>query len=520
MTFELTLGTSFASALLALLLCLGIGSQSRKPRPPGPPPKFFIGNLKDIPSGGYEWIKYVNMARKYASDVLYFTALGTPLLVINSFEVAHELLDKKGALYSSRPRLVMIKELMRYDWNLLLMSYGKTFVAQRRIVQQEFQPTVVTRLHRPVIVREVTALLCRLLAAPNISGTTMVDHFRHLTGAIIMMTTYGHQATSAKDRFIEIAEIVREHATARPGLALVDIVPVLRYLPTWFPGASFHRQAAIERALSVRMRSEPYQDVKERMAVGDVVSCLATRLLAQEDLPWEGTGLTRDEFVQDCCGVVYSAGADTAIVAMRNFVLAMILFPEVQKSAQEELDRIIGRDRLPTFADRPQLPYISNVVKESLRWKAVSNLGVPHATLDNDEYRGGHIPKDTTVLANLYAMLHDESVYAEPDSFNPDRYLSTPGKPTGEPDPARAAFGFGRRVCPGRYFADDTLFLTVASLLHLFRISNAEGATGRDAVRDVHWSSGLVSHPSPFPAMFVPRLEMELDVVHAAQTSS
>lgn len=60
---------------------------------------------------------------------------------------------------------------------------------------------------------------------------------------------------------------------------------------------------------------------------------------------------------------------------MRNFVLAMILFPEVQKSAQEELDRIIGRDRLPTFADRPQLPYISNVVKESLRWKAVSNLG-------------------------------------------------------------------------------------------------------------------------------------------------
>ncbi len=158
-----------------------------------------------------------------------------------------------------------------------------------------------------------------------------------------MMTTYGHQATSAKDRFIEVAEIVREHAESRPGFALVDLFPArtsevessmiftcmltcspVKYLPAWFPGASFHRQAAVERALSVRMRSEPYQDVKERMvrsscsrehmsahtcvrqATGGVVSCLATRLLAQDDLPWEGTGLTKDEFVRDCCGDVYS----------------------------------------------------------------------------------------------------------------------------------------------------------------------------------------------------------------------
>lgn len=67
---------------------------------------------------------------------------------------------------------------MRYDWNLLLMSYGKTYVAQRRIVQQEFQPAVVMRLHRPVIVREVTALLCRLLVTPHVGGAEMVNHFR------------------------------------------------------------------------------------------------------------------------------------------------------------------------------------------------------------------------------------------------------------------------------------------------------------------------------------------------------
>lgn len=62
---------------------------------------------------------------------------------------------------------------------------------------------------------------------------------------------------------------------------------------------------------------------------------------------------------------------------MRNFVLAMILFPSVQERAQEELDRVVGRGRLPTFDYRAHLPYVSNFAKESLRWKAMSNLGAP-----------------------------------------------------------------------------------------------------------------------------------------------
>ena len=105
------------------------------------------------------------------------------------------------------------------------------------------------------------------------------------------------------------------------------------------------------------------------------------------------------------------------------FFQAMSLFPEAQKKAQAELDRVVGRDRLPTFEDRAQLPYVSNVVKETLRWMPVSMLGthpyfpachgrylslmtqsvigIPHATSEADTYRGWYIPKGTIVIANL-----------------------------------------------------------------------------------------------------------------------
>jgi cytochrome P450 len=82
----------------------------------------------------------------------------------------------------------------------------------------------------------------------------------------------------------------------------------------------------------------------------------------------------------------------------------MILYPDVQKRAQDELDRVIGRGRLPGFTDRDHLPYINAVVKESLRWHPVTPMGVAHSVSDDDVYDGYYIPKGSVIMPNIWSV--------------------------------------------------------------------------------------------------------------------
>ncbi|KAI0730583.1 cytochrome P450 [Earliella scabrosa] len=496
--------TAGAVLVLTVFTLLRQRSIPRERFPPGPQGQFLVGNLADIPSGGYEWDAYGALGKRCGNDVVYMKALGSHLLVLNSFEAARDLLDKKGALYSSRPRLVMINELMGWDWNLILMPYGRKFQAYRRAVQQEFQAPVVAQSYRTVMSRETVALLDRLSKSPE----SVAKHMKQMAAATIMMVTYGHQVTSADDEFVALAEAVREHSEKTPASNLVDVIPLLKFVPAWFPGAEFKRRANFARQLSMDMRSAPFKAVKKQMSNGTAKPSMVSRIL-QSGLSLGEDSETEDDFAQNCGGVVYSAGADTTVAALLNFVLAMTLYPDVQARAHEELDRVVGRDRLPSFEDRARLPYIANIVRESLRWKAVSPLGVPHSAMEDDEYRGWHIPKGTTVIANIAAMLHDESVYKDPHTFKPERYDPTPENPTGEPDPVRAAFGFGRRICPGRFFAEDAVWFAIAAMLHVFAIRDP---TARRDVSQVRWCSGLVSLPSDFPYEMVPRFASARDL--------
>ena len=80
----------------------------------------------------------------------------------------------------------------------------------------------------------------------------------------------------------------------------------------------------------------------------------------------------------------------------------MALHPEAQAKAQKELDEVVGRDRLPDFSDKENLPYVDLVIKETLRWFPFAPLGIPHMASEDDEYEGHFIPKGTTIVANAW----------------------------------------------------------------------------------------------------------------------
>ncbi|KAF5313818.1 hypothetical protein D9619_013039 [Psilocybe cf. subviscida] len=183
----------------------------------------------------------------------------------------------------------------------------------------------------------------------------------------------------------------------------------------------------------------------------------------------------------------------------------MAMHPEIQQKAHEELDAVIGSQRLSEFSDRPSLPYVNALVKETMRWQLVGPLGIPHMATDDDVYQGYFIPKGTIILGNAWAILHDEKVFEDPEEYRPERYLKDGQLNLGVRQPEISAFGFGRRICPGRFMSDNTLFSIVSSTLHAFNITPSLDEKGAPAKLSVKMTSGLISYPEPFTVNIKPR---------------
>jgi cytochrome P450 len=175
---------------------------------------------------------------------------------------------------------------------------------------------------------------------------------------------------------------------------------------------------------------------------------------------------------------------------MAWFSLAMLAYPEVQARAQAELDAVVGRTRLPTFADYPHLPYIRATVKETLRWRPVDPVGLPHRSIEDDWYEGMFIPKGTVCIANVWHLNRDPEIYGEDAAhFNPARHLDADGNiAPGPPDTkeeSHVTYGFGRRLCVGRHVANNSLFIDIAILLWATKMERKKDASGRLLPLDV-----------------------------------
>ena len=206
------------------------------------------------------------------------------------------------------------------------------------------------------------------------------------------------------------------------------------------------------------------------------------------------------------------AGADTTSSTLHGFIQAMVLFPEVQKRAQEHIDRIVGPHRMPDKDDEPKLQYIRGCVKGSLRWMPTTILGFPQALIRDDDYMGYRLSKGAVVIANKYTIHMDPLRHHEPHSFNPDRYqndFQTAAEAAANPDASRRDhFGFGicRRVCQGMHTAERSLFLAMSRLLWAFDIEPALDSNNTKIMPDPDkYTQGFLVELEPFPAKITPR---------------
>lgn len=439
--------------------------------------------------------------------MLYLNVLGTDIIVLNSVEACRELLDKRSLIYSSRPNMTMMNDLVGFTWHFGFMPYGEKWKVRRKVFQQVFQSSRVED-YRPKLVKGVRNFLVQLLDNPdNFRG-----HGRLLAGAFILDIAYGIEVKSDSDIYIQQAERgMAAMAAAGTSSYLVDFLPSLGMLPSWFPGAHFKREASAWNRDVAAMPRDCLLYTEDALKCGNARTCIATELL-------DGLEEDDDEYaekrsaIHDVLGSIYAAGSDTTVSSFATFFLCMIQNPEIQRKAQTAIDEAVSQlGRLPDFTEYRKLPYIDALVREVLRWRPVTPIAVPHAVIEDDVYKGYHIPAGATVLPNAYAIAHDPSVYGpNPAKFDPSRFMNASQTKINEDMPmGYETFGYGRRICPGIQVAVESIWLVAISVLAVFDLRPVEGE--REGF--VKYSSGMLIHADPFKMRFVPRSQEAVELI-------
>ncbi|KAJ3820431.1 cytochrome P450 [Lentinula raphanica] len=362
------------------------------------------------------------------------------------------------------------------------MPYGPEWKAQRKLCTNMFNPNNPDE-HESRELKATRIFLLKLHKSPD----DLFQHLLDMAGSTILSIIYGFDVAAVQHSLhtVNAEEGAQGFLQASIlGNFLVDDVPWLRYVPSWFPGASFQAQAQFWRKYMEKILHGPFDEMKNHFSNKGLESCFISRCLGK------ASGECDDEmFIKSVAASLYLGGTDTTVTTLKSFFLAMIQYPECQKKAHQELDCIIGRNRLPDFADRDTLPYIEAILHETMRrariltqkWQPTTPAGLPHLVSEEDVYNGYRIPKNSIVITNMWAMMRDERNFKDPFTFNPDRYIRPAD---GQLDldllkRATAGFGFGRRICPGKHMALSAMWIAIASILSVFEISKAVDGNGQ-----------------------------------------
>ncbi|KAF7441173.1 hypothetical protein PC9H_001522 [Pleurotus ostreatus] len=494
--------TTFLLLTLVFLLSVYLKRRTvrRPPLPPGPPAEPLIGHLRIMPSDQEELV-FHEWAKTYG-DVMHLRVLGRDLIILDSVQAATELLEKRSALYSDRPNFTVYTSLMGWDLHMGFFPYGRRFRKHRKLLQSYLTQQSIVKF------QPIQLINARYLAKGLMENKRDFGHYisRYAT-SVVMRIAYGHQIMSEEDEFMTIVNDVAYalNNCGPPGATIVDYFPILQYFPSWFPGTSYATFAREWKWAIDKLFNVPYEKAE---------STAEPSFLHSQMEAVSGKDLT-DEDIQDLkgsAGVLFAGGADTTSSSLETFVLALLHHPVVQKKGQEELDRVIGHDRLPTFEDYDALPYIDCVTQEILRWHPATPLGVPHRAMEDDIYRGMFIPKGAIIFSNVKGINLDKNVYTEPTKFNPSRFLPKSQGGNEEPRPI-ATFGFGRRICPGRHLAAASIWIAVATMFATVNVNKAKDEDGNEITPEIMFETGLTSRPKAFSCNITPRSEKAIRIV-------
>ncbi|XP_061633617.1 steroid 21-hydroxylase isoform X2 [Phyllopteryx taeniolatus] len=422
--------------------------------PPGPPSCFLVGNMMEL-THDHLPIHLTRLAQRYGH--IYQLKC---MVVLNSSEVIREALVKKWSDFAGRPVSFTGNVVSGGGRSISLGDYDDEWRAHRRLVHGALLRCCHHSLHE--VIEKQAAHLCKVLKDYQGSAVDLSEDFTVAASNVITTLTFGKEYGKSSSELQELHNCLNEIVAlwGSSWISALDSFPLLRKLPN--PIFSRLMREVTKRDDIIRKHLNDYKS-QDNNPKGTITGYVL------QELDTENGMLLTDTHVHMATVDLLIGGTETT-AAWLNWTVAFLLHrPEVQTQVYEEL-RTVPEGHYPKYSERHKLPVLSALVNEVLRLRPVAPLAVPHRTVRDSSIAGYFIPKNTVVIPNLFGAHHDPSVWSEPYSFKPERFLEG-----GDASPrALIPFGGGARLCLGESVAKMELFLFTAYLLRDFHFFPAD----------------------------------------------
>ncbi|KAJ4713226.1 Cytochrome P450 [Melia azedarach] len=438
---------------------------------PGPSGLPFLGLVLAF-TGSLTHRVLAKMAQSLKAKPLMAFSVGFTRFVISSKpDTAKEILNSSA--FADRPVKESAYELL-FHRAMGFAPFGEYWRNLRRISATHlFSPKRIGAFakFRENIGLKMVNEIRDLMGKNGVVEVKKVLHFGSLNN--VMMSVFGKSYEFGENRHgdvdeddgIELESLVSEGYELLGIFNWSDHFPVLSWLDLQGVRRRCRKLVTKVNAFVTKIIEEhKVKKSKINTEVGDDESDFVDVLLELE----EEKRLTDYDMIAVLWEMIFR-GTDTVAILLEWILARMVMHPDIQAKAQTEIDTIVGSFRLVSDSDLPNLPFLHAIVKETLRMHPPGPLLSWARLAIHDTQIGQHlVPAGTTAMVNMWAITHDEGIWAEANEFKPERFLNEDVAILGS-NLRLAPFGSGRRVCPGKAMGLATVELWLAQLLQSFK---------------------------------------------------